>query len=239
MSIAIVITCLNAAWWVVLLVIVAHHAVRRHQGTARRAFPRRPDYAAISRMELDIYGETFGHAGAGNSPPAPAGTTLVCEYGHALDARTGRCEGGVIWPPELYKSVPAEQPVSCPPSSWSMGGFQAATASQYATWLNGYIRAGGRPTHFYGYPFRSANFRYATTPVTVDSDREYGTRRRDIIVADGVTTHRTNPAGHFGGWAHTKLYFMHGYRTNASVVPVYSDPEFDAIRRQFPERTRS
>ena len=26
---------------------------------------------------------------------------------------------------------------------------------------------------------------------------------------------------------------MHGYRTNKSVVPVYSDPEFDAIREQF------
>ena len=107
---------------------------------------------------------------------------------------------------------------------------EPASLDQYVTWLRGYVKHGEKPAHFYDYPFSRAGFRYAATPLTVDSDYEYGSSSRNIIVAAGVTTERTKPAGPFNGWAHTKLYFMHGYRTNDSIVPVYSDPEFDEFR---------
>ena len=67
-------------------------------------------------------------------------------------------------------------------------------------------------------------------PLVVDSGYEYGSSSREIIVARNVTTERTNPAGPFDGWAHTQVFFMHGYRTNKSIIPVYSDPEFAQFR---------
>jgi hypothetical protein len=107
---------------------------------------------------------------------------------------------------------------------------QPATIEDYVLWLQGYVKRGGKPTHFYDYPFSQMDFRYASSRLVVDSDYEYGSSLRHIIVARNVTTERTNPAGPFNGWAHTKCYFMHGYRTNDSIVPVYSDPEFDEFR---------
>lgn len=108
---------------------------------------------------------------------------------------------------------------------------EPGTVEQYAAWLKGYVKRGGKPTHFHDHPFSREGFRYAASTVTVDSDYEYGSSLRHIIVANGVRTERTNPAGPFGGWAHTHMFFMHGYRTNRpTAVPVYSDPEFDAFR---------
>ena len=112
---------------------------------------------------------------------------------------------------------------------------EPATVQQYAAWLRGYVRRGGKPTHFYDYPISREGFRYAASTVTVDSDYEYGSSLRHIIVAAGVRTERTNPAGPFDGWAHTHMFFMHGYRTNRpTAVPVYSDPEFDEFRSGNP-----
>jgi len=107
---------------------------------------------------------------------------------------------------------------------------QPATRTQYLAWLEGYVQRGGKPTDFYDYPFSQARFRYASSPLVVDSGYEYGSSSREIIVARNVTTERTNPAGPFDGWAHTQVFFMHGYRTNKSIIPVYSDPEFAQFR---------
>jgi hypothetical protein len=108
----------------------------------------------------------------------------------------------------------------------------AATVDQYARWLRGYVKNGGEITHWYDYPFDRAGFRYADSPVTVDSDYEYGARGRRIIVARHVPTRRTRPTAAFDGWAHTRCYWMHGYRTSAPrIVAAYSDPEFGEFRR--------
>jgi hypothetical protein len=109
----------------------------------------------------------------------------------------------------------------------------AATAGQYVRWLQGYVKNGGKITHWYDYPFARAGFRYAASTVTVDSDYEYGARGRRIIVARNVRTERTRPTAAFGGWAHTRCYWMHGYRTSEPrIVAAYSDPEFDEFRHQ-------
>ena len=106
-----------------------------------------------------------------------------------------------------------------------------ASLDQYLQWLRGYVKHGGVPTHDYSYPFRQAAFQYASSTLTVNSDREYGANSRNIIVGHGVQTERTNPRGHFGGWAHTKLFFMDSYQTNSAyVVPIYSNPEFREFR---------
>jgi hypothetical protein len=107
-----------------------------------------------------------------------------------------------------------------------------ATASQYAAWLRGYTGRGGKPTHFCDFPFSRAGFRYAaSSPLIVESDYEYGTNSRKIVIAEGVKAQGTHPDGPFNGWAHSILYFMDGYRARApEFVPVYSDPEFDFTR---------
>ena len=106
-----------------------------------------------------------------------------------------------------------------------------ASLDQYLQWLRGFVKHGGVPTHDYGYPFRQADFQYVSSTLTVNSDREYGANSRNIIVGHGVQPERTNPRGHFGGWAHTKLFFMDNHRTNSAyVVPIYSNPEFREFR---------
>ena len=173
----------------------------------------RPDYSAIAAMEREVYGETFKHDGAPRRSEAA--------------------------PPTMPATPPPPRPKHDRAQRWDgltthPDTTEPATIGQYTAWLRGYVKRGGKPTHFYGRPFSRADFRYAASTVTVDSDYEYGSSSRRIIVANGVLTERTNPAGPFGGWAHTKCYFMHGYRTSDSIVPVYSDPEFDEFRADRP-----
>ena len=186
----------------IAFIIALTVAVRVHSGTIKRRewLDRpRPDYAAIARMEREVYGEAFKHEGA------PARTASRPEP---------RWDGRTTHPDTT----------------------EPATLSQYFAWLQGYIKRGGKPTHFYDYPFGQAGFRYAGSKLTIDSDYEYGSSLRHIVVAKNVRTERTNPAGSFGGWAHTSCFFMHGYRTNKSTVPVYSDPEFDEFRARSVSR---
>jgi len=95
------------------------------------------------------------------------------------------------------------------------------------------VKNGGKITHWYDYPFARAGFRYAASTVTVNSDYEYGARGRSIIVARDAPVKRTRPTAAFGGWAHTRCYWMHGYRTSEPrIVAAYSDPEFDEFRHE-------
>lgn len=185
----------------------------------------RPDYASIARMERDIYGRTFEHDGA--SRPS-ATDPQVAELHAMMDDLAERATARSLHRThDRFARRLAEGPRH-PDTT------VPATIDQYAAWLRGYIKHGGKPTHFYDYPFK--DFRYAASgPLVVESDYEYGANSREIIVARGVETRRTHPAGHFDGWAHTSLYFMHGYRTNKpGFVPVYSDPEFDFARETAP-----
>jgi hypothetical protein len=113
-------------------------------------------------------------------------------------------------------------------------GLVPASAADYARWLRGYVKRGGKITHRYDYPFKRAGFLHATEDVTVNSRKEFGARSRDIIAAPGVKVTRSVPGPQegFNGWGHTKVYWMNGYRTNnTGIVPVYSDPEFDEFRK--------
>ena len=71
---------------------------------------------------------------------------------------------------------------------------QPASIEDYVLWLQGYIKRGGKATHFYDYPFSRMDFRFAVSQLAVDSDYEYGSSLRHIVVAKNVTTERTNPA---------------------------------------------
>lgn len=147
----------------------------------------------------------------------------------AADAEVTRLAGPAAWP-----STPCECPAgTAAAEERHPDTTTAATAGQYARWLRGYVKNGGRITHWHDYPFTRAGFRYAASAVTVDSDYEYGARGRRIIIARDVPTRRTRPAAAFGGWAHTRCYWMHGYRTsNPHFVAAYSDPEFDEFRNE-------
>jgi hypothetical protein len=209
----------------------------------------RPDYSAIAAMEREVYGETFRHEGSIASVFLPKdrepSVRLQCRLGHETRVRG-------MMPPQTCPTCDEQRVTSVRTASGTLSAgphaiaelstarahpdtTEPATLGQYLAWLNGYIKRGGKPTHFYDYPIGRLRFRYAAGgPLIVDSDREFGADGRSVIVARGVTAERTNPAGPFGGWAHTRLYFMDGYRSNdPGIVPVYSNPEFDAIRERF------
>lgn len=113
-----------------------------------------------------------------------------------------------------------------------------ATADQYATWLRGYMAQGGSVTHSYDYPFIHGRFLFACGDVVIDSHGEFGAKGRSIIVGAGTRIMLTDPGAPFGGYAHTRLYFMpdgdRPFRANCEhVVPIFSDPEFDFARESF------
>lgn len=249
-----ILAVVNAAA-VAILVAAVYVNTRTIHRIQERDRPR-PDYAAIARMERDIYGETFGHEGAPDAPqPKPRRQTQAqmfeddrramrelaaesrAERALEYRAQSGSVRAGERTCPRghgyfsgghddrCYRCEEERHDARCPDTT------QPAALDQYIAWLEGYVKRGGKVTHFYDYPFSRAQFRYASAPLTIDSDYEYGARGRSIVVASGVPTERTRPGEAFGGWGHSRLYFMHGYRTNTDYfVPVYSDPEFDAFR---------
>ena len=106
-----------------------------------------------------------------------------------------------------------------------------ASARDYAQWLRGYVKSGGKITHRCDYPMRNARFFYAFGDVTVNSRKEYGARSRNIIVHPGAKVTRTHPGSAFSGWGHTSVYWMEGYKTSdTGIVPVFSDPEFNEFQ---------
>jgi hypothetical protein len=97
---------------------------------------------------------------------------------------------------------------------------RGATVEEYADWLRGFMVAGGEPTHFYDYPFDRWDFEYAMHHFATCGER--GARSRHIIVPVGVQ--------HLGGdLGHNTIFFADGYRPVGSVVPVFTDPVFDAM----------
>lgn len=208
---------------IVLAVIGLAVAVRvawRRWGPRPSTVSQCPDYAQIARLELGIYGTTFSSAGAPRL--ARQVPSLWVGYCRCAELRT-LSKGPPLFCMACKERRHAER--NLPDTT------RPATVEEYATWLLGYVTRGGKPTHFYDYPYSRAGFRYAEHPLTIDSDYEYGANSRKIIVASGVPADRTDPRGGFGGWAHTDLFYEHGYRTNRGFVPVYSDPEFAEFAR--------
>lgn len=202
-------------------------SIRRVAAREREAARPRPDYSAIARMEREVWGETFKHEGAPDASVADL-NAMMDDLAERATAMRRRSRVPFEDDRRAMRALAAQRRGLCPDTT------ESATLEQYLKWLRGYIRSGGKPTHFYDYPFKNGRFRYARSgTLTIDSDYEYGARSRNIIVASGVKAERTRPGAVFDGWGHTKLYFMRGHRANDTIVPVYSDPEFAGIRLQF------
>ncbi|SKO14961.1 hypothetical protein [Mycobacteroides abscessus] len=109
-------------------------------------------------------------------------------------------------------------------------GLRWANAAEYGAWLRGYVARGGQVTHRYNYPFAQWRLLYATADVAISSHAEYGVHSRTILVPEGLSVARsaTGPGVPFRGWAHSTVYYMHGYSIGGAQVfaPTYSDPEF-------------
>lgn len=220
----------------------------------------RPDYSLIGAMEREVYGETFEHDGAPEKDPiaelkaqmddlAERATNRLsgrekqlrkreeqmAPYRWAMGLPASRSSDTDICPRghEYFRAGHDDRCYECEEERHNArypDTTQPATLDQYVRWLEGYTKRGGKVTHPYDRPFGRAEFRYASTSLTIDSSYEYGARARHIIVASGVLTELTNPHEAFGGWGHSNLYFMHGYRQAGRSVPVYSDPEFSRFR---------
>jgi hypothetical protein len=105
-----------------------------------------------------------------------------------------------------------------------------ATLGQYLAWLDGYVKRGAIPTHFYDYPFSRAEFTFALSNIMVNSDTEFGARSRRVIVPEGLRVACTRPGSRFGGWGHSTLFLMDGFAVAGSNwIPVYSNPEFESV----------
>lgn len=101
-----------------------------------------------------------------------------------------------------------------------MDAFAPAPLDLYIEWLRGHVANGGRITHAYDYPFSRWGFLTAKRHFTTDG--ECGSQAVAIIAPSGVR--------HLGGnLGHNKLYFMDGFEQRGGLVPVYADPEFDAL----------
>lgn len=99
--------------------------------------------------------------------------------------------------------------------------FRLARVSEYVDWLRGHLAGGGQITHAYDYPIARADFLLARSDFTTGG--ECGTDAAQIVVPAGVR--------HLGGdLGHNNLFFMDGFTcTGRAIVPVYADPEFDAL----------
>lgn len=96
---------------------------------------------------------------------------------------------------------------------------------EYEAWLTGFLRGGGKVTHFYDYPWPGRTYTALSdlTPVPL-----YGARSLDIIVPEGIIVHP-------GQTGHCNVYIMDRFRyqgfhdttphTNPRVVPAYTDTE--------------
>lgn len=98
-----------------------------------------------------------------------------------------------------------------------MTHFRAATIDIYVDWLKQYCQNGGRPTHYYEYPWLRAKFLLARKNFTLDG--ECGAASRPILVPYDVEF-----LG--GSLGHNNLYFQRDYSCMGGWVPVYQDLVF-------------
>lgn len=95
--------------------------------------------------------------------------------------------------------------------------LRRARPNDYKEWLEGYMLAGGKPTHFYDYnlpsDFYVAIGNFSTMPL-------YGAQSVNIIVPRHISVTNMN------GLGHCNIYFMEDFRMLGSWVPVYNDINF-------------
>lgn len=113
-----------------------------------------------------------------------------------------------------------------------MTKFRPAPLALYVQWLQGYLNAGGTPTHFYDYTYaHGGKFLVATASFTTGG--ECGVYARNILTPEGIE-YRGGCLGHNG------LFFFDGF-VAPTVVPVYCDEvslalpgvvEFAALQRR-------
>jgi hypothetical protein len=103
--------------------------------------------------------------------------------------------------------------------SESRSVFRPARVSEYVDWLRGYLAGGGEITHAYDY--RLNGFLVACRDFSTGG--ECGVNAAQIVVPAGVR--------HTGGdLGHNSLYFMDGFTERGhGFVPIFADPEFDAL----------
>lgn len=99
--------------------------------------------------------------------------------------------------------------------------LRPATAADYSRWLTGYLRRGGRVTHFYDYPTPKM---WVATP-GLQMHPLCGSWSVDIIVPSGVTID-------VQGLGHNNIFYMADFTAaKGHFVPAYSDtvitPEAD------------
>jgi len=103
--------------------------------------------------------------------------------------------------------------------------LREATAQDYKDWLAGYLRNGGRPTHFSDSPVSCRNDFYVAT-----SDFHlvplYGAAAIKIIVPAGIRVRLLDASESFGGYGHNELYYVDGFRPHSHSVRVFSDTTF-------------
>lgn len=93
--------------------------------------------------------------------------------------------------------------------------LRPATVEDYRTWLEGYIKAGKEPTHSYDYLFPKHMFYVATHDFSTVS--LYGSQSVSIIIPRGISVDLSRGKGH------TDLFYMDGFKTGGTWVPIYSD----------------
>lgn len=95
--------------------------------------------------------------------------------------------------------------------------MRRAYLSEYIEWLDGYMRNGGMPNNYYGYPFPYKEFVTATRDFHLGCER--GALAFSIIIPAGI--HHTS-----GDIGHNNLYYMDGFRHIGNDIPVYSNAAF-------------
>lgn len=104
---------------------------------------------------------------------------------------------------------------------------RGASVSEYADWLEGYIKRGEGATHFYDY---NMNGRGGPTICIAGLNGTlptlYGAESLKIIVPMGVSV-GSEPIGH------NEIFYMDGFREAGNAVPVYADVLQEMERRGY------
>ncbi|MET9260300.1 hypothetical protein [Amycolatopsis sp. NPDC004079] len=119
------------------------------------------------------------------------------------------------------------------------GATIPAPVEDYADRLAGYFARGGTPTPFHDFRF-GGDWELAIGEAIEDGHRELGAKPRNIIVGKyGAVA--LNPSSCFGGWGHTRVYFLSDCSTPQApaFVPVYADPEFESVLTEEHRRQRA